>query len=110
MVMYDSIDGNLRPRMEKFWPGKGGTAKDNKNLWDNEWREHGSCIYLYEDRLKYFSSTIDIYDSLFKNDEEKDKIDAACKVKAGTGKQDWTQCSLILSADKRSYTGVKKAS
>ena len=108
--MYDSIDGDLRTRMEKIWPGKGTNAYKDQNLWDNEWKNHGSCIYLKNDQLKYFSSAIEIYDSLFKNIQEKDKIDAACKVKAGTGKQDWTECSLILSADKKSYTGVRKAS
>ena len=93
--------------MEKIWPGSGTSPYKDQNLWSNEWQKHGSCLYAYDDRLNYFKSAIEIYDAL---SPDMKKIDQQCKAKLSTGNQDWTTCSLILSADKKTYTGVRKAS
>lgn len=91
--------------MKKIWPGSGTSPYKDQNLWDNEWRQHGSCIYVKDDQLKYFESAIKIYDTLY---PQMKIIDKECTAKLTKG--DWTQCSLILSADKTKYTGVRKAS
>ena len=86
------------------------TANKDQNLWDNEWQQHGSCLYVYDNRLNYFKSAIEIYDAL---SPDMDLIDKQCKAKlttGNTGNIDWTTCSVILSANKKRFTGVRKAS
>jgi ribonuclease I len=95
--------------MQKIWPGSGKNPYKDQNLWDNEWQQHGSCLYAYDDRLNYFKSAIEVYDAL---SPDMDLIDKQCKAKLTTGNQnkDWITCSVILSANKKRFTGVRKAS
>ena len=96
--------------MQKIWPGSGKYPNKDQNLWDNEWQQHGSCLYVYDNRLNYFKSAIEIYDAL---SPDMDLIDKQCKAKlttGNTGNIDWTTCSVILSANKKRFTGVRKAS
>ena len=96
--------------MQKIWPGSGKYPNKDQNLWDNEWQQHGSCLYVHDNRLNYFKSAIEIYDAL---SPDMDLIDKQCKAKlttGNTGNIDWTTCSVILSANKKRFTGVRKAS
>jgi ribonuclease T2 len=53
-----SLLNPIRNDLEKYWPGCYG---NNKDLWEHEWRKHGTCFYPRIGLVEYFNKTLQLF-------------------------------------------------
>lgn len=95
------VGTTIEADMKKFWPS---LEQDNQSLWDNEWKKHGSCIFLMADQLKYFQTALEALKKF-----DRAIIDAACTKEANVVSPSyWGTCTLAVTSDLK-YIEVKSA-
>lgn len=57
----ESVIQPLKPSLDKYWESCWG---DNSDLWEHEWKKHGTCFYPAVSVPRYFNVTLELYHKL----------------------------------------------